>query len=187
MKTSRRSLFGAFVSCAVGMPVNARTDPLKRSMRIHRVGELGLEIWTEAKPEWDTRLEQIDAQWRFLAETPGLVSPPVGMTWVSKPGSLFAEGEIEAAARGAIHRVASSHGISDLSGIEISAAQYGDLKGFQAAFASPLKATPVDVLMFLGHAAGRPAVVMQACTLMGKLRHIDGYIRRSWTNVRYIK
>jgi len=155
-------------------------------MRIHKVIELGLEIWTEATPEWDTRLERIDEQSRFVAETPALTYPPAGMTWVSKPHSLFAENEVESAARGAIDRIAHGYGVPESSAIELKMAHYGDLTGFQADFSAPRRTTPVDVRIFLGHKPGRAAVVMQASTLQGKLRHIDEHIRRSWTNVRYL-
>lgn len=186
MKTSRRSFLNAFMAHTLCTAASAESAAVERPMRIHKVDALGLEIWTEATPEWDTRLERLDEQSRFVAETPALAYPPAGMTWVSKPGSLFAEAELEEAARGVVHRVARNYGVREPSKLELTTARYGDLTGYRGDFSSPLRAMPVDVRVFLGHRPGRAAVVMQACTLKGKLGHIDEHIRRSWTNVRYL-
>lgn len=186
MNTSRRSILAALLPCTAWMLASAQGAQLKRPMRIHKVQELGLEIWTEATPEWDTRLERIDEQSRFVAETPALTYPPAGMTWVSKPHSVFAENEVESAARGAIDRVARGYGVRENSAVKLTATHYGELIGFQAEFSASRRTIPVDVRIFLGHKPGRAAVVMQASTLQGKLRHIDEHIRRSWTNVRYL-
>jgi hypothetical protein len=45
----------------------------------------------------------------------------------------------------------------------------------------------VDVLIFFGHQPGKSAVLAHAYTLHGKLDHISENIRRSWTNLRYLK
>lgn len=186
MNTSRRSILATLLSGTAWTFAGAQGVPLKRPMHVHKVNELGLEIWTEARPEWDTRVERIYEQSRFVAETPALTYPPAGMTWVSKPQSLFAESELESAAHGAIHRVAHGYGVPRSSAIELKRAHYGDLTGFEADFSAPRRTIPVDVRIFLGHKAGRAAVVMQASTLQGKLGHIDEHIRRSWANVRYL-
>jgi hypothetical protein len=154
-------------------------------MLIHKVDELALEIWTEVRPEWETRMEWRQGQPIFVAETPALTYPPAGMTWVSKLQFKFDQRELEDVARGAIHQAAHNYGVSN-DAIELSAAHYGDLAGYETEFSADANGEAVDVRVFCGHRPGKAAVVMQAFTLRGKLPHISEQIRRSWTNVRYL-
>lgn len=180
------TLLTAFMSCTVCTAAVA-DDQLKRPMLIHRVNEIALEIWTEAEPEWDSRLEWKDGQATFIAETPALTYPPAGMSWVSRAGFNFSEQELVDGARGAIHQVARNYRAQAGSAIELKAAHYGDLAGYEAEFSADAGGTPVDVRVFCGQQPGKTAVVMQAFTLKGKLGHISEQIRRSWTNVKYLE
>lgn len=158
---------------------------LKRPMQVHRVDELALEIWTEAQPEWDARVEWQNGQPIFVAETPALTYPPAGMSWVSLSRLRFDKHALEEIARGAIHQAARNYKVrTDV--IALKAARYGDLIGYEAEFSADPHGTPVDVRVFCGLKPGRPAVVMQAFTLRGKLAHVSEQIRRSWTNLRYL-
>ena len=186
MKKFRLALLTAFMSCTVCTLAAAGHERLKRPMSIHKVDELALEIWTEAEPEWDSRLEWKNGQATFIAETPALTYPPAGMTWVSRAGFDFSEQELKDGARGAVLQVARNYG-APVDTIELKATHYGDLSGYEATFSANARATPVDVRVFCGQQPGKAAVVMQAYTLKGKLDHISEQIRRSWTNVRYLK
>lgn len=178
----------AFLLCAFcALPVRAETSTVKRPMIIHKVSELGLEIWTEAEPEWETRLDQKKGQKIFVAETPALTAPPAGMSWVSVKGITFTAAEIREGAHGAIRQAATNYGLSKNQTLELRAATYGELTGYEADFTANAYGTPVDVRVFCGHQPGKDAVVMHAFTLRGKLNHISENIRRSWTHVRYLK
>jgi hypothetical protein len=187
MMKFRLALLMAFMSCTICALAAVGYDHLKRPMHIHKVKELALEIWTEAEPEWESRLEWNNGQATFVAETPALTYPPAGMTWVSRAGFNFSEQELEEGARGAVHQAARNYGVQAGSAIELKAAHYGDLAGYEAEFSANAKGTPVDVRVFCGRQPGKAAVVMQAFTLKGKLGHISEQIRRSWTNLRYLK
>jgi hypothetical protein len=169
--------------CALAMA--AAQSALKRPMQIHKVEELALEIWTEAQPEWDARVEWKNGQPIFVAETPSLTYPPAGMSWVSMAHLRFDQQALEEVARGAIHEAARNYKVRP-DVIALKAAHYGDLAGYEAQFSADAQGTPVDVRVFCGLKPGKPAVVMQAFTLRGKLAHIGEQIRRSWTNVRYL-
>jgi len=158
----------------------------KRPMLIHQVKSIGLEIWTEARPEWDVRTDVRNGLPVFVAETPALSAPPAGMSWTSHSQIKFATNELELGARGAIQQVARNYGVHHASRIELQQASYGDFTGYQAVFNGDAHGTPVDVQIFCGHQPGRPAVLMHAYTLRGKLGQIREHIRRSWTHVRYL-
>jgi hypothetical protein len=148
---------------------------------------LGLEIWTEANPEWDVRTDHKNGQAVFVAETPALTAPPAGMSWVSIKGISFTAAEIKEGARGAIRQAASNYGVPQSQALELRAATYGDLSGYETDFVANAYGTPVDVRVFCGHQPGKSAVVMHAFTLQGKMSHIAENIRRSWTHVHYLK
>lgn len=164
----------------------AEVERVPRPMRIHRVEELGIEIWTEADPRWETTLTMRRGQRVFSAETPALTYPPAGMTWVSDPEVRFTAEELEEAARGAIHQAARNYGIRNPTQLVLVPARYGEMSGHESRFSAQADGTQVDVLIFFGHEPGRPAVLVHAYTLAGKLEHLREHIRRSWTHLRYI-
>lgn len=178
----------AFALCVITtVSLSASAETLKRPMIIHKVHELGLEIWTEAEPEWEVRTDNKNGQPIFVAETPALTAPPAGMTWISNRKITFTAAEIGEGARGAIRQAATNYGIPKNQQLDLRAATYGDLTGYESDFAAMAYGTPVDVRVFCGHRPGKPAVVMHVFTLRGKMGHIAENIRRSWTHVRYLK
>ena len=164
-------------------------DAFKRPMVINEVRALGLEIWTEANPEWEVRTDFKNGQAVFIAESPALSVPPAGMSWASSADIVFSESEISDGARGAIQQVALNYGMrqGDVDLLELQPASYGDLRGYEAQFSANAHGTPVDVRIFCGHRPGKPAVLAHAFTLQGKLGLISEHIRRSWTHLRYLR
>lgn len=183
---------GAFslscVAAIAAMSVATAAEPVKRTMVVHQVKEIGLEIRTEEHPAWDRRLERNEGGVAtFVAETPGSNYPPAGMSFAMSK-LVFTAAEFSEAARGAVYQAARNYGLtSDASrALPLQPATYGDLQGYEAEFSAVVDDMPVDVRVFFGHRPGRPAVSMQAYTLKGKLPHLSEQLRRSWTNVRYL-
>jgi hypothetical protein len=162
------------------------TERSGRPMIIHRLPELGLEIWTEQDPEWETHLSEANGAVTFVAETPALTYPPAYMSWTSLPRIELPESDFEVAARGAIHQAAANYGVRSIKNIPIESRRYGDLSGYEGVFAASSSALPADIRVFCGRQPGRPAVVMQVVTLKNKLGHLNEQLRRSWTHVRYL-
>lgn len=162
------------------------TERTGRPMIIHRVAELGLEIWTEQDPRWETQISASKEAATFIAETPALAYPPAHMSWTSLPQMKFDAADIEAAASGAIHQVAANYGVRTPGQLALEPKQYGDLSGFESVFTATSQHMPIEVRVFCGHRPGRPAVVMQVATLENKLGHLSEHVRRSWGNVRYL-
>lgn len=158
-----------------------------RPMTIHRVAELGLEIWTEQDPQWETHLRVANGATTFTAETPALTYPPAYMSWTSQPQTKFADGDIEAAARGALYQVAANYGVRSSDQLSIERKGYGELSGYESVFTALSQQVPIEVRAFCGHRPGHPAVVMQAATLRNKLGHLSEQIRRSWSHVGYLQ
>jgi hypothetical protein len=172
-----------FVAAAGG-----EADRVLRPMIIHRVAELGLEIWTEKDPEWEARLVTREGMRpTFVAESPFNSYPPAGMSWAC-PGIKFTEAEFERSARSAVSQAASNYSLAAdvIERIVMTPATYGELRGFQADFSAFVQGLPVDVRVFFGHVPGKPAVAMQVFAQAGKLASLNEQIRRSWGNVRYL-
>jgi hypothetical protein len=174
--------------CVAGIARPA--DRVERPMEVHRVAELGLEIWTELNPAWDTAVAREPGAPRpiFSAETPGQTYPPAGMTW-AVPGVIAAQAEFQQVARSALRQAALNYGLgsAEIDRITLAKATYGELQGYEAQFPAVAETVPVDVRVFFGHTPGKPVVAMQVFTLRGKLPHLNEQIRRSWNNVRYLK
>jgi len=162
------------------------TQRAGRPMVIHRLPALGLEIWTEQDPEWETQLSERSGKATFTAETPALTYPPAHMSWTTQPQLRFEANELRAGATGALHQVAANHRIEAPTQIPITLAHYGDLTGFETAFEARSKNIPIEVRAFCGHRLGKPPVLMQVTTLKNKGEHLAEHVRRSWNNVRYL-
>jgi hypothetical protein len=161
---------------------------LERPMQVHKVKEIGLEVWTELEPAWETRLDTPPGMRpTFAAETPASTYPPAGMTF-AVPGFVVAEKDFPAVVDSAMRQAARNYGLTDgeIARIEMKPAVYGALKGFEADFPAISDKMPVDVRVFFGHAPGKPVVAMQVFTLRGKLAHLGEQIRRSWSHVTYL-
>jgi hypothetical protein len=157
-----------------------------RPMIIHRLPALGLEIWTEQDPAWETHLSKHDAAATFTAETPALTYPPAHMSWTTLPQLRFEPRDLQAGAEGALHQVATKHHVRTPTKIDIKPQQYGELIGYEAAFEAQSQSVPIEVRVFCGHRPGKPPVLMQLTTLKNKSAHLAEHVRRSWKNVRYL-
>lgn len=157
-----------------------------RPMIIHRLPALGLEIWTEQDPEWETHLSNRSGAATFTAETPALTYPPAHMSWTTLPQLTFDPQDFKAGAEGALHQVAANHHVRAPTQIPITRQRYGDLTGYQTVFEAHSQNIPVEVRVFCGHQPGKHPVLMQVTTLKNKSAHIAEHIRRSWNNVRYL-
>lgn len=155
-----------------------------RPMIIHRLPALGLEIWTEQDPEWETSLSEGNNAATFVAETPALTYPPALMSWTTLPQLRFDPSDLEASAKGALHQLATNHHAQ--SPTKITRQQYGDLTGYEATFEARSQNIPIEVRAFCGHRPGRAPVLMQVTTLKNKSAHLAEHLRRSWNNVRYL-
>ncbi len=180
----------AFAACALVATLASANEPLKRQMVVHKVTELGLEIWTEANPEWEAQLAREPGAPRpvFAAETPGQTYPPAGMSW-AVPGFKTTDTELQRVARSALRQAALNYGLKEeqIRGIDLEPASYGSLTGYEAQFPAAADGVPVDVRVFFGHRPGKPVVAMQVFTLRGKLPHLSEQIRRSWSHVNYLE
>lgn len=158
-----------------------------RPMIVHRLPALGLEIWTEQDPQWETHLNERAGAATFVAETPALTYPPAQMSWITLPELRFNAQELEAGARGALHQVAANHRVRNPQQIIIKQRRYGDLIGYEAVFEARSQNIPIEVRVFCGHEPGKHPVLMQLTTLRNKSTHLAEHVRRSWNNVRYLK
>lgn len=162
-------------------------DRVGRPMVIHRIRELGLEIWTEQDPLWETRLIDSNDTHIFIAETPALTYPPALMSWASPEGFLFEDAELEFTTRGVIHQAVNDLGGRVPQKVVLTRKQYGELAGYESSFTAMADGEKMDVLVFCGHKPGKPAVIMQVTTMHGQLPRLREHMRRSWNNVRYLQ
>jgi hypothetical protein len=172
-----------FLSLALSANAAERTG---RPMIKHRLPALGLEIWTEQDPEWETHLSNRSGATTFSAETPALTYPPAQMSWTTLSQLRFDARDLAAGAEGALHQVAANHHLRAPTQISINHQQYGDLIGYETVFEARSQHIPIEVRAFCGHRPGKQPVLMQVTTLKGKSAHLAEHIRRSWNNVRYL-
>jgi hypothetical protein len=173
----------------IAMLLTLNADAAQRSGRpmiIHRLPALGLEIWTERDPEWETRLSRHAAAASFIAETPVLTYPPAHMSWTTLPQLRFEPRDLQAGAEGALHQVAAEHHVLAPTRIPINPQQYGELIGYETVFEAQSQSLPIEVRVFCGHRPGKQPVLMQLTTLKNKSAHLAEHVRRSWSNVRYL-
>ncbi|GGK65898.1 hypothetical protein [Amphritea balenae] len=177
------SLLAVVLIWLLGIAGSARAGEDSRAMAINQVEALQLTIWTEAQPNWPTRLEQHRGRSVFVAESPDNYYPPAAMSWAVMPFNVTdaeLDGVFQQALKSAQNNYQSRSGVATASD-----KVYGTLAGRQATFQGKVGNQPVDVRFFIGSEPGKPLIVMQAYTLPDKLPHLKHQIRRSWNNVSY--
>ena len=171
---------------AVEPPVSTRAQ---REMQIHKVPQLGLEIWVENQPPWEVELKKAKTLQTFVAQSPPDYYPPAVMTYLTVPGRSVEAAVLAGVAKTAIRQAAENYRVTPTVRVvlEPQPARYGSLTGYESSFEGWANGEAVEVKVFVGHVPGSAPVAMQVYTLRGKLAHLSEPIRRAWTNVKYLR
>lgn len=158
-----------------------------REMHIHKVPELGLQIWVENQPPWRTELKR-GPHPTFIAQAPDAHHPPAVMSYSSWPSERVADSVFATMAKTAITRASQNFGLSvaQSRALDVRPARYGVLAGHVADFAGNMNGTAMDVRIFIGQSPGRFPVVLTLHTLRDKIQHLDEHVRRAWTKLSYL-
>lgn len=167
----------------------AVAEQSKRPMKKNLLHELGLEVWTEFDPLWITDIKYRGKKPIFTAQSPPKVYPPAAMSIVSFPGMALNPNELYEVATTAIKTGAKNYQVSDqdISKMEPTLSSYGELKGYELNYRGTANGVAIDVKVFVGHKSGNGPIMMQIYTLRDKLPHLKEQIRRSWSNISYLK
>jgi hypothetical protein len=159
-----------------------------RQMQIHKVAELGLEIWVENQPVWETQLSSQTGHPTFVAQSPEGYHPPTVMTYASWPKEKVAPDLLIDMATTAIRRASENFGLNagQARNLDITAAKYGSLVGYESVFKGLYDHVAMDVRVFVGQAPGKYPVALNMYTLRGKMANLDEQRRRAWGNLRYL-
>lgn len=160
-----------------------------REVAKHQVQDLGLEIWVENQPSWETAVVPNKDKSMFSAQSPRNYHPPSAMTFMSWPKQTVKPELLETVAVTAIRSGARNFGLHKAAarGVKIVPKQYGVLAGYEGNFVGQAQGMQMDVKVFVGQKTGKFPVVLTIYTLKGKMGHLNEVIRRSWTNISYLK
>lgn len=158
-----------------------------REMRIHKVPELGLVIWTENQPTWEATLSQINGRPSFIVQSPDNNHPPAVMTYGSWPQERVPADQFDTMAQVAIQRASQNFGfnIAQARNIKTKPLTYGTLQGVEGNFVGRVEGVEMDVKVFVGQQAGQFPVALSIYTLKGKMPHLVEVVRRAWTKLSY--
>jgi hypothetical protein len=179
---------GGALLCLGAGPALSASARAQREMQIHKVDALGLEIWVENQPPWQTQLMDGPSLPIFAAQSPANYHPPSVMTYTSVRHAAPPPEGFEAMAIGAVRRAAQNYRVPPAIRLSLMPrpASHGMLQGYEAVFEGMAQGDAVDVKVFIGQAPGKHPVAMQAYTLRGKMAHLDEPIRRAWGKLRYL-
>jgi hypothetical protein len=186
---NRRHHLAALVALALSARGTwAQPKRALREMQIHKVQELGLEIWVENQPPWDTTLSRKTGRPTFVAQSPDAYHPPTVMTYMSWPGANSPDSTLATMATTAIRAASQNFGLNlaQARALHPVQATYGVLRGYQAAFDGSGQGQALDVMMFVGQAPGKFPVVLNIYTLRGKMGSLVEHRRRAWTSLKYL-
>lgn len=179
-------------TCLITSLAWAQTAPASvrapREMQIFKVNELGLEVWVENQPAWETQLVTAGGRPMFAAQSPDGYHPATVMMYATWPKEKVQDNLMFETALGAVRRASRNFGVSDNQSraITLTPASYGPLKGYEGRFAGVSQSTPMDVRIFVGQAGGKFPVVLTVYTQSGKMAQLNEQIRRAWGKVRYL-
>jgi hypothetical protein len=158
-----------------------------REMSIHKVKELGLEIWIENQPAWDASLTN-NGQPTFTAASPENYHPPAAMLFQSFPQEKVPAAQFANMAKQALRRASANWGLqaAEVRAIPVTAQKYGVLEGFEGNFIGKSDEIVMDVKIFVGQSEVRFPVIMWIYTQQGKMDNLSEVIRRSWSKLIYL-
>ncbi|TYQ05706.1 UNVERIFIED_ORG: hypothetical protein JN05_04514 [Zoogloea ramigera] len=186
---NRRHHLAALAALVLGARgVLAEPKRALRQMQIHKVRELGLEIWVENQPPWNTTLSTQTGRPTFVAQSPDAYHPPTVMTYMSWPGANSPDSTLSTMATTAIRGASQNFGLTlgQARALQPVRAEYGVLRGFEAAFDGTGQGQALDVMMFVGQAPGKFPVVLNIYTMRGKMGSLTEHRRRAWTRISYL-
>lgn len=171
---------------APATPAGAQRD--LRQMQVHKVSELGLTIWVENLPPWDTQLSSATGRPTFVAQSPEGYHPPAVMTYTSFQKEKVDMTNLGGMASSAIQRASQNFGLSiaQARNLDIINVQYGKLSGFESTFKGLSNGVPMDVVVFVGQAPDRFPVALSVYTMRGKMGSLSEQRRRAWGKLDYI-
>ncbi|WP_344762479.1 hypothetical protein [Actimicrobium antarcticum] len=183
-----RRRFAVMAAIIAAHPTVLLAKPAPREMEIHKVPELGLEIWVENQPPWDAKLTNISGHTTFAAQSPLTYHPPTVMTYASWPKLLVTPAMLPDVATSAIRQASQNFGLDAgrSRSLAIKPATHGNLQGFETDFVGKSDGVAMDVRIFVGQAPGTFPVALTVYTLQGKMRHLDESIRRGWGQLKYL-
>ena len=176
------------LALVAGSVLAAPTERAPRAMQISKVPELGLEIWSENQPPWDTELSNATGRPSFVVHSPDGYHPPTVMTYTSFPKENVGQAQLADMARSAIKRASQNFGLgpAEVKRVMTQAASYGALEGYEATFEGRADGVPMDVTVFVGQARGKFPVALSIYTLRGKIGTLNEQRRRAWGKLRYL-
>lgn len=171
--------------------LDAAADPGRRAfreMQIHHVPELGLELWVENQPPWETQMSSKSGHPTFYAQSPQDYYPPTVMSFASWPKEKVDQKSMQAMATSAIKHSSLNFGRTPVQAkaVQVLKAEYGVLRGYEATFAGAADGMPLDVTVFVGQQPGKYPVALTIYTLRGKIDVLAEQRRRAWTKIRYL-
>ncbi len=185
----KQSFLSKLLCCLlVAIPAFA-SDRHPRPMLIHKLPELGLQIWTEMTPEWLVETTSHKNRSVFTAQTPVASYPPAAFTFSSFAEMRIDDTELRDIAVDVMSAALKNYHSEDfvIATEALTPATYGVLTGYELKFRGNANGELVEVAVFLGQSPNEFPVLLQAYTLAGKLDAIAENMRRSWTSVRYLK
>jgi hypothetical protein len=167
---------------------NERPPRALREMSIHKVKELGLQIWIENQPAWDASLTTNGGQATFSAVSPSNYHPPSAMLFQSFQQEKVATAQFQNMAKQALRRASANWGLlpAEMRAIPLMVQKYGVLDGYEANFVGKSDEVLMDVKIFVGQAEGRFPVILWIYTQQGKMDNLVEVIRRSWGKLTYL-
>jgi hypothetical protein len=185
----RKHFCFAVTALLCSSPWTYATERALREMQIHKVRELGLEIWVENQPPWSAELLKAATLPRFVVQSPADYYPPAVMTYIGMPGSAVDPNALLDVATTAIRRAAENYNLPGPQRVVLkpTPVSYGAFNGYEATFDGWANSEAVEVKVFVGQAAGGFPVAMQAYTLRGQLAQLREPIRRAWASLKYLK
>lgn len=185
----KQSFLSALLLCSLAAMHSHASDRHPRPMLIHKLPELGLQIWTEMTPEWLVETTRHKNRPVFTAQTPVASYPPAAFTFTSFEEMRIDDTELREVAAEVVNAALSNYHASDAvtAWEALTPVTYGVLKGYELRFNGIADGEQVEVAVFLGQSRGEFPVLLQAYTLNGKLDAIAENMRRSWASVRYLK
>lgn len=183
-KTVQRSVAGALALLAIAAAPAYGAGPLEA----HNVREIGLQVFVEKQPQWETQVANNGGRPAFAAQSPEGYPAPSVMTYMSFSKERVAPAQLETVATTAIRTGGRNFGLNarQANALTIKSASYGVLQGYESTFPGRGQGSDLDVHVFLGQAPGKFPVLLTMYTERGKMAKVNAHRQAAWSKVAYL-
>jgi len=152
---------------------NADNQP-NRPFNIHKLEEVGLEVWVPANPKWELGIDERTTSNAVILKTPPLYYPTTAIEIVFNEKITISESDLLDVATAALKEIRRAVKVEAKdTGQKLTRVKFGDIDAYQDQFGVTFEGKSYSMQTFMGVFPSGQTVTMLVTTPVGQINHIS--------------